>query len=85
MVQENDARHMRHSHIKSSWWRNVGRRCLLGDVALGSAGFGDRCSTLVVVAVDSWLGELSCGTPGGQVKEIVKVAETRLFVVSARV
>ena len=53
---------------------------MLGEVALGSAEFGDRCSSLVVVVVDSWLGELSCGTLGGQVKETVKFAGTLLFV-----
>ena len=53
-------------------------------MALGGAGFGDRCLSLVVV-VDSWLGELSRGTLGGQVKETVKFAGTCLFVESARV
>ena len=37
----------------------MGSRCLLGDVALASAEFGDRCSSLVVMVVDSWLGEFS--------------------------
>ena len=41
---------------------------------LGSAQFGDRCPSLVVVVVDSWIGELRCGTPGGQVKETVKIS-----------
>ena len=51
-------------------------------MALGSAELGDRCPSLVV---DSWLGELSCGTPGRHVKETVKFAGTRLFVESAPV
>ena len=58
---------------------------MLGEVAPGSAEFGDRCSSLVVVVVDSWLGELSCGTLGGQVKETVKFAGTLLFVECALV
>ena len=54
-------------------------------MAHGSVEFGDRCSSLVVVVVDSWLGELSCGTLGEQVKETVMFARTRLLVESLQV
>ena len=57
MAQESVPRHVTtSSHILSSWKRDVGCRCLLGDVALGNAGFGDRCTSLVVVvAWRAWL------------------------------
>ena len=45
-------------------------------MALGIAEVGDCCSSLVVVVVDSWLGELSCGNSWWA----VKFAGTRLFV-----
>ena len=48
---------------------------------LGSVELGDRCSSLVVVVVDSWLGELSCGDTWWT----VKFAGTCLVVESARV
>ena len=38
LAQENDPRHVTHSHIISSWWRGVGR----------AQSFGDRCSILFV-------------------------------------
>ena len=57
------------SHVLSSWLRNVGWRCLLGDVALGSAEFGDRYSSLVVVVVESLAAE-TLGEPWSFLKRV---------------
>ena len=52
-----------------------------GSVALGLRNVGDRCSSLVVVVVDRWLGKLRCGHTWWT----VKFAGTCLFFESARV
>ena len=41
------------------------RLTLLGDVALGSAEFGDRCSSLVVLVADTCLESFAEETLGG--------------------
>ena len=64
------------SHISPLWWRNVGSRCVHGDVALGSAEFRDRCSSLVVVV--GGLESLAAETLGGPCSLLERVCLSSL-------
>ena len=59
MAQENDPRHLTtNSNIYHLGGETLADVASLVTWRSGAPSFGHRCSSLIVVVVDSWLGEL---------------------------